>query len=82
MSMTELREQIAVNSRRIRRKAILEKVEVLTALLAKADSKKEFRSLTDIDWDRIVIIGDIMRINDKRTLGVLKGVIHASERKK
>lgn len=82
MSMTELREQIAVNSRRIRRKAILEKVEVLTALLAKADSKKEFRSLTDIDWDRIVIIGDIMRINDKRTLGVLKGVIQASERKK
>lgn len=82
MSMTELREQIAVNSRRIRRKAILEKVEVLTALLAKADSKKEFRSLTDIDWDRIAIIGDIMRINDKRTLGVLKGVIQASERKK
>lgn len=79
-NMPELREQILQNSKRIRRKAILEQMEILTGLYAKADSNKGFHTLTEIDWNRMIMINDIMRLNDERILSGLKGVIHASVR--
>ncbi len=79
-SVAELREQIVQNSKGIRRKVILEQMEALTRLYAKADSNKEYQFLNDMDYDRMLIVKDIMCLNNGRILRTLRAVIQASIR--
>ena len=80
-SVAEIREGIARNSRRIRRKAILEQIEVLTNIYGALDSEKDSRKISKNDIERVLVLDDIMRIKDEKLLNSIKWFIQGCTRK-
>lgn len=82
MRMSEIREDVLNNCKRIKRKSVLEKIERLTAIYAKMDSKKQFAELTDIECDQAQLVLNILRIDNPKLTRGLIGICFAYERKR
>lgn len=71
IKVSELREQIFKDSKKIKSRIILERVSKIVDLSQRAFNDEEYLTLTEDERKRIMIIHDILRVNNPQYLDVI-----------